>query len=113
MRWLLIHGFLSFLIFFVSTYVIFSQSARKEVEAVRCAYPPKIDGSLDDEIWKSAAPAKDFIQYNPYNGKPPSQPTKVRILYDDRALPVFRIGHPFSKFAVNYVHYLFLGWVVF
>jgi hypothetical protein len=88
MRWLLIHGFLSFLIFFVSTYVIFSQSARKEVEAVRCAYPPKIDGSLDDEIWKSAAPAKDFIQYNPYNGKPPSQPTKVRILYDDRALYV-------------------------
>jgi hypothetical protein len=75
-------------VLFVSTSIVYSQSARKEVEAVRCAYPPKIDGSLDDEIWRSAAPATDFIQFSPYNGRLPSQPTEVRILYDDRALYV-------------------------
>ena len=37
-------------------------------------------------MWQDANPAGDFIQYNPYNGAAPSQPTVVRIMYDDRAL---------------------------
>jgi hypothetical protein len=65
-----------------------AQGARKNIMAVRTPEAPKIDGILDEAVWTLAGSARDFIQYNPYNGRPPSQPTKVRLLYDDRALYV-------------------------
>lgn len=45
-----------------------------------------INGTLDESIWSLAAPATDFIQYDPYNGSSPSQPTEVRILYNDQGI---------------------------
>jgi hypothetical protein len=45
---------------------------------------PEIDGRLDDEAWKQGEWAGDYTQQIPTEGAPPSQPTELKILYDDR-----------------------------
>ena len=47
-----------------------------------------IDGNISEEIWKSAPEGDDFIQRNPDEGKPATEPTKFRVLYDNRNLYV-------------------------
>lgn len=47
---------------------------------------PQIDGSLDDEIWKSATVLKDFFQTQPGDNIAPSFPTEVLIGYDSKNL---------------------------
>lgn len=64
----------------------FSQQEQKNLEAIRTPVAPKIDGQLNELMWQDALPADDFIQYSPYNAAAPSQPTVVKIMYDDRAL---------------------------
>src|SRR3982751_4280823 len=54
----------------------------------RTPHPPVIDGKLDDEVWSSASPATAFVQKFPEEGRPPSEPTRVRVLYDDDAVYV-------------------------
>lgn len=44
------------------------------------------DGKLDEPVWETVAPGTDFIEYQPDEGTPPSQPTEFRILYDDKYL---------------------------
>lgn len=47
-----------------------------------------LDGTLDEEAWRSAEPITQFTQYDPEEGKPPSQRTEVRFLFDDDAIYV-------------------------
>lgn len=49
---------------------------------------PRIDGSLDEECWKSATVISDFVVSQPNFGQPSSEKTEVRILYDDNAIYV-------------------------
>jgi hypothetical protein len=65
--------------------------ARKDIVSVRMAMPPKIDGRPDEEIWKSAPAAKNFVEYGPRNGTHPSLPTEVRFAYDDVALYILAV----------------------
>jgi hypothetical protein len=58
----------------------------KKAVAVRTTSAPKIDGVLDEPVWKLATPARDFIQQDPVEGAPASMPTEVLVLYDDEAL---------------------------
>jgi Domain of unknown function (DUF5916)/Carbohydrate family 9 binding domain-like len=46
--------------------------------------PPVIDGKLDDEVWKTAAVFKDFIQWRPGELQPPSEPTEALMGYDSK-----------------------------
>jgi hypothetical protein len=55
---------------------------------VRFDKAPVIDGKLDDEVWKTAAVFKDFVQFRPADLVAPSQPTEVRIGYDSKFLYV-------------------------
>ena len=57
-----------------------------EVRALRTARPPVIDGHLSEETWVAAAPVSGFTQRDPDEGKPATEDTEVRILYDDSAL---------------------------
>jgi hypothetical protein len=61
---------------------------RKSVEALCIASPLTIDGILDEPIYKQTKPAKDFIQIQPYNGKPSFQPSEVYLFYDQAAIYV-------------------------
>ena len=45
-----------------------------------------IDGRVDEAAWAAATPITDFSQSNPDEGKPASQRTEIRILYDASAL---------------------------
>ena len=58
----------------------------RTVHATRITVAPHIDGTLDEEIWKQSEPATDFIQRDPDEGKPASERSEVRVLYDDEAL---------------------------
>jgi hypothetical protein len=47
---------------------------------------PKIDGLLDEEIWKQAPKGDGFIEREPVPGDAPLFPSEVKVLYDDEAL---------------------------
>jgi len=76
-----------FLIAFLCTASVFSQE-KKSVEAIRISTPLTIDGILDEAVYKEAKPATDFIQIQPYNGKPAMQPTDAYFFYDQTAIYV-------------------------
>lgn len=65
---------------------LFSQA--KTIPAIKADLAPKIDGALNDEVWKKASVATDFIQNSPTFGLPATQKTEVRVLYDDAAIYV-------------------------
>ncbi|MBN2265981.1 MAG: carbohydrate binding family 9 domain-containing protein [Candidatus Aminicenantes bacterium] len=44
--------------------------------------PPKIDGHIDDDVWKAIEPVSGFYQYDPVNGVPASEETFVWAAYD-------------------------------
>jgi hypothetical protein len=46
--------------------------------------PPAVDGRLEDEAWKQGEWAGDYRQFMPTEGARPSQPTEIKILYDDK-----------------------------
>ena len=61
---------------------------RKTIKAVRITKAPKIDGVLDDEAWKNAELATDFVILRPENGQAVTADyqTTVRVVYDDNAI---------------------------
>ncbi|MBN1950947.1 MAG: carbohydrate binding family 9 domain-containing protein [Bacteroidales bacterium] len=65
-----------------------AQETVRSIHALRISDPPKIDGNLDDAVWKNALVADDFIQFWPDNGALPCQQSEVRFLYDNTALYV-------------------------
>lgn len=56
--------------------------------AARASGPIRLDGRLSEPSWEAATPITDFIQNDPEEGRPVSQPTEVRILWDEDALYV-------------------------
>jgi Domain of unknown function (DUF5916) len=47
-----------------------------------------LDGRLSEEVWRRATPASGFRQQDPNNGDAATEPTEVRILYDDHRIIV-------------------------
>ena len=58
------------------------------LRAHRAGVPPVIDGRLDEPSWQSADVAGGFRQYEPKEGAPATEPTEVRVLYDNASLYV-------------------------
>ncbi|MDZ7260660.1 MAG: carbohydrate binding family 9 domain-containing protein [candidate division KSB1 bacterium] len=77
-------------LFLLQAAVAISQEIPKRVyQAQRLqTRPPRIDGKLNDACWQGDGWAGDFIQQQPYEGKPASQPTEFKILYDNTNLYV-------------------------
>lgn len=61
---------------------------RPVAAAHRVATPPRIDGQIDDAIWMQVPVIDEFTQRDPFEGLPASEPTEVRIAYDDEAIYV-------------------------
>ncbi|MCH8293930.1 carbohydrate binding family 9 domain-containing protein [Candidatus Poribacteria bacterium] len=55
-----------------------------QAEAYRTFQSIEIDGELSEPDWQNAKPIGHFVQYEPDEGKPATQPTEVRILYNDK-----------------------------
>ena len=45
-----------------------------------------LDGRIDEAVWKRTVPATNFMQLDPNNGQPATEPTEVRIAYTSKAL---------------------------
>lgn len=61
-----------------------TEPTKYRAEAYRTVMKIKIDGVLDEVDWQKANPITDFVQVEPNEGEPITQPTEIRILYDDR-----------------------------
>ena len=73
------------------------------LKAVRVERGPKLDGVLDDAVWKQAVPFAGFLQARPDPKLPPSEKTEAYILYDDQNLYIGVIcydGQP-GRIAAN------------
>ncbi|MBI2403108.1 MAG: carbohydrate binding family 9 domain-containing protein [Gemmatimonadetes bacterium] len=56
--------------------------------AARAEAAPRVDGVLDDPAWASALVISGFMQHEPFEGRPASERTEVRILFDQDAIYV-------------------------
>ncbi|MBN1153582.1 carbohydrate binding family 9 domain-containing protein [candidate division KSB1 bacterium] len=56
------------------------------VKAVRTAEKIIIDGLLDETVWKNQYCIDKFVQREPIEYDSPSEPTEVRVAYDDEAI---------------------------
>ena len=52
-----------------------------------------LDGRLDEAVWRRAVPATNFIQQEPDNGRPATEETEVRIVYNRSSLYMGVICH--------------------
>ncbi len=53
------------------------------VRAVRVESPLRIDGRLEEEVYRTVDPISDFIQQEPDEGQPATEKTEAWILFDD------------------------------
>lgn len=60
---------------------LLGEEVRIDIQKVSSS--PKIDGYIEESFWGSLTPLKDFVQFDPYNGKPPSEETIAYIAYDE------------------------------
>jgi hypothetical protein len=60
------------------------ENGRRSMTALRIADTEVVtlDGRLDEPFWARAVPAADFIQQDPQNGRPATEPTEVRIVFN-------------------------------
>src|SRR5438045_9019523 len=55
--------------------------ALRIANAVRVDHSPRMDGTIDDSLWRLAEPITNFAQREPYEGQQPTERTEVRVLY--------------------------------
>ena len=79
--------YLLFFIVFINT-PIFSQQIPKEVKALKIEKAPTIDGVLNEDFWKNADTAQDFVMFEPNSGGPEleKKKTTVKVAYDNEAI---------------------------
>ena len=63
-----------------------SSSQQHRVRARQIAEPPMLDGIVDDAVWQAIEPAAGFVQQNPDEGAPATEPTEVRLAFDKKFL---------------------------
>ena len=64
---------------------------------------PRIDGRLDDDIWKRAPSFSGFTQDSPNDGEPATEETSVQFAYDEDALYVAMALHSDPDLVVDYL----------
>ncbi|MBN2009344.1 carbohydrate binding family 9 domain-containing protein [candidate division KSB1 bacterium] len=65
-----------------------SPNYAEPVHAIRCTDPIVVDGNLTESTWQQAKATTRFIQRDPVENGTPSEPTEVKIVYNDEALYV-------------------------
>src|SRR5687768_12870460 len=63
-----------------------AHAVRPRMVAAERSSPVTLDGRLDEPAWAASTAATAFRQREPNEGQPATQPTELRILYDDVAL---------------------------
>ncbi|MFE3870020.1 DUF5916 domain-containing protein [Flavobacterium sp. ZS1P70] len=78
------------LLILVLFFSVLGHSQKKVLQTKSISENITIDGKIDEEAWKSAPVASDFIMFEPDNGKaiPENKKTEVKVLYDNDAIYV-------------------------
>jgi len=66
----------------------FASTGNLQIRATHTDQPIRIDGILNEGIWQTATPVPDLIQDEPDEGAAPTQPSDIRIVYDNKAIYV-------------------------
>ncbi|NOT43755.1 MAG: carbohydrate binding family 9 domain-containing protein [Acidobacteria bacterium] len=64
--------------------VVFRTGADVTVRAFRIDAPLTLDGRLDEHWYEDIAPIGGFVQQEPFEGQPATEPTELWIFYDDQ-----------------------------
>lgn len=78
--------------FVVSLFILFSpflfglDSEALQITALKISRPINMDGHLKETLWRSALFVNNFIQKEPNEGACATEPTEIRVLYDDQYL---------------------------
>ena len=80
------HIGLLLLLMFFNLAVLLGQNRSYTTQKV--IIPPVIDGIFNEAVWKRVQWEDNFTQREPYDGEPPTQQTRFKILYDDNNLYV-------------------------
>ncbi|MBN1143731.1 MAG: carbohydrate binding family 9 domain-containing protein [Bacteroidales bacterium] len=94
---------LFFLILLLIPAVIINAQQKKTVQAFYITEPITVDGILDEPAYSQATPANDFVQLQPYNGRPAYRPTEVYILYDQTAIYIGGMMHDDPDSIYNFL----------
>ncbi len=92
-----------FVICICSIHLLFAQTApQRKLPAQRTIAPIKIDGSLNEEAWKVAPVANEFVEMRPTAGRVEdhNNRTEVYILYDNTSIYVGGYCHEISPDSV-------------
>src|SRR5258707_6126464 len=63
-----------------------SADGRRAVGAVETQGAITLDGVLNEDVWRRAPAAADFVQAEPHEGQPATERTEVRIAFDREAI---------------------------
>jgi hypothetical protein len=75
--------FTALLLFIISCSLTAQEIPKKLYTTTRTAIAPVIDGDLNDPAWADGEWEGNFTQFEPYEGRAPSQPTEFKIRFDD------------------------------
>ncbi len=64
--------------------VVRSAAGEKSVQVRKIQAQVKVDGKLEEAVWSTIEPIRDFVQTQPDLGSPASEPTEALIFYDER-----------------------------
>ncbi|MDR6563551.1 MULTISPECIES: DUF5916 domain-containing protein [unclassified Arcicella] len=82
--------------------IFLPDSIKKQTQATFINYPIKVDGKLDESVWKNAQSITDFVQVEPFQKQPASQKSVFKLLYNADYLYVAAILHePLGKQALR------------
>ncbi|MFL5741786.1 MAG: hypothetical protein ACJ75B_16280, partial [Flavisolibacter sp.] len=79
---------LFFCLFFAALFQVCAQTIPRKLPARRTNSAIKIDGNIDEAVWKEAIPATGFIEWRPNPGKVEDSANKtiVYLLYDNTSV---------------------------
>ncbi|MGD2069736.1 MAG: sugar-binding protein, partial [Gemmatimonadota bacterium] len=63
-----------------------ADSGRPRVVAAEATEALRLDGVLDEAVWTRAEAVDGFVQAEPWEGRPASEKTEVRVAYDEENL---------------------------
>jgi len=82
-------------------------SIRRTIAAVQINGYLKVDGLLNESEWNLVKPSHPFTQIEPYQGRPASQQTDIKFLYNRQFLYVGVFSHdPLGKKAIHATDFL-------
>ncbi|MEP7168386.1 MAG: DUF5916 domain-containing protein [Bacteroidota bacterium] len=88
MKKIFLSALISFLFMYAKSQQLPQPDTTKKYSATRVNAAPKIDGVLDDDVWKNIASASDFVMSRPIENSTPTQKTEFKIAYDNTAVYV-------------------------